>query len=192
MALSNVALFGGAFFTPVLVGKITKSLGWQWTFYFIAIFAGATLPFLFFFVPETAFRRPDHLNTDFHGDAERRRMLAETEETDRSEGPSSSHGIANEKDEMDAGNEDSTGQGDSANNEYSPANEVRDEECLRVEPVPKASFAQTLRLFNGRKTDESFFKLLLRPLPLFLHPGILWVSSGAADSHTRVSTNPVT
>jgi MFS family permease len=30
MALSNLALFGGAFFTPVLVGKIADSMGYVW------------------------------------------------------------------------------------------------------------------------------------------------------------------
>lgn len=44
MALSNLSLFGGAFFTPVIVGKMTSTLGWQWTFYFIAIFTAAMLP----------------------------------------------------------------------------------------------------------------------------------------------------
>ena len=29
MALSNLALFGGAFFTPVLVGKIASTIGYQ-------------------------------------------------------------------------------------------------------------------------------------------------------------------
>lgn len=28
--------------------------------------------------------------------------------------------------------------------------------------------------FNGRETDENFFKLSFRPLPLFFHPAILW------------------
>jgi MFS family permease len=65
MAVSNVSLFGAAFLTPVVVGKVTKSLGWQWSFYLVAIFLGASFPLTFFFVPETAFRRPDHLNTDF-------------------------------------------------------------------------------------------------------------------------------
>jgi MFS family permease len=50
-------LFGGAFFTPVIVGKITHTLGWQWTFYFIAIFSAVILPFVILFVPETAYRR---------------------------------------------------------------------------------------------------------------------------------------
>jgi len=28
--------------------------------------------------------------------------------------------------------------------------------------------------FNGRKTDENFWKLMFRPIPLFFHPAILW------------------
>jgi MFS family permease len=38
----------------------------------------------------------------------------------------------------------------------------------------KKTFVQNLMPFDGRKTDESFFKLLLRPFPLFLHPAIAW------------------
>lgn len=44
MALTNFALFGGAFVTPVVAGKITSTIGWRWTFYFVAIFAGLMLP----------------------------------------------------------------------------------------------------------------------------------------------------
>lgn len=64
MAVSNLAVFGGAFLTPVIVGKMTASLGWQWTHYFVAIFAAAMLPLLFLLVPETAFKRDANLNTD--------------------------------------------------------------------------------------------------------------------------------
>src|SRR5271155_4718962 len=64
MALTNLAVFGGAFFTPILVGKITISIGWAWSFYFVAIFSGVCLPLVIFFIPETAFRRSSHLNTD--------------------------------------------------------------------------------------------------------------------------------
>lgn len=39
---------------------------------------------------------------------------------------------------------------------------------------PKRSYRQSLMPFSGRKTDENFFKLLLRPFPLFAHPAILW------------------
>lgn len=33
---------------------------------------------------------------------------------------------------------------------------------------------KSIRLFNGRKSQESFWKILLRPLPLFFQPAILW------------------
>jgi MFS family permease len=149
MAVSNVALFGAAFLTPVIVGKITKTMGWQWSFYFVAIFLGASLPLMFLFVPETAFRRPEHLNTDFKGSGQ---------------GVSTaSHG--------------SLSGASASNDETKELRSNLNPERETARPVPqKESFAQSLRLFNGRKTDESFFKLLLRPFPLFFHPGIFWVS----------------
>ncbi|KAL2351669.1 MFS transporter-like protein [Cryomyces antarcticus] len=154
MALSNLALFGGAFFTPVLVGKITHTIGWQWTFYMIAIFAGALLPVVVLFVPETAFRRDDHLNTD-------------TATTD------------NRRHEV--GGQELETQGATHSQHSSFEEPAHDASVRHLKPdypnssVPaKASFAAGLLPFNGRKTDENFFKLLLRPFPLFLHPGILW------------------
>ncbi|CAG8313521.1 unnamed protein product [Penicillium nalgiovense] len=148
MAVSNVALFGAAFLTPVAVGKITKSMGWQWSFYFVAIFLGASLPLMFFFVPETAFRRSDYLNTDFK----------------RSGGQGES--MESHVSLSGASNDDTK--------ELRPGpNEGSKTEAATTVPE-KDSFAQSLRLFNGRKTDERFFKLLLRPFPLFFHPGIFW------------------
>ena len=143
MAATNMALFGGAFFTPILVGKITHTLGWWWTFYFIAIFAGAAFPLVFFLVPETAYRRPDYLNTDFSGDpdASRTNTPPSIKEMEQGNGHSHSHS-----------------HGTNGTNT----------------PTAKASFVSTLLPFNGRKTDENFFKLLLRPFPLFFHPAILW------------------
>ena len=44
MAFTTFALFGGAFFTPVLVGKMSFEMSWRWPFYFLAIFSAAALP----------------------------------------------------------------------------------------------------------------------------------------------------
>ncbi|KAJ6262453.1 hypothetical protein Dda_3261 [Drechslerella dactyloides] len=77
MALANLSLYGGAFFSPVIAGAISSGLGWRWTFNFAAIFSGVMLPIIFFFCPETAFRRAAHLDLDtastddFHGDGEK-------------------------------------------------------------------------------------------------------------------------
>lgn len=162
MALSNLALFGGAFLTPVVVGKITHTIGWEWTFYLVAISAGLTLPFVFFFVPETAFRRESFLNTDFAGE----------QSTGPDAGRPVRNFIANNVSEKQTNSDTSSpGSFENQHGEF-------DSRALTVTPEhaipPKASFARTLLPFNSRITDENIFKLILRPLPLFLHPAVLW------------------
>jgi Major Facilitator Superfamily len=61
MAVASVSLFGGAFFTPIMVGKIAHSIGWQWSFYLVAIVAGICFPLVLFLVPEMDFPRSDML-----------------------------------------------------------------------------------------------------------------------------------
>jgi hypothetical protein len=43
-----------------------------------------------------------------------------------------------------------------------------------VPPPPRIPFRHRLAPFSGRKTDESFLKLLFRPFPLFLNPAVAW------------------
>ena len=165
MALSNVALFGAAFLTPVLAGKITHSLGWEWTFYLLAIFSAASLPLTFFLVPETAFRRPEYLNNDLkqmvHQKIENR-MCSQQQSNEYHE---ASH-ISDEKKHPSP----------LTNSESQARSQERDTHLNTIVPA-KALYIQTLKPFNGRKTDENFLKLLLRPFPLFFHPAILWVST---------------
>jgi MFS family permease len=176
MAVSNVSLFGAAFLTPVFAGRITKAMGWQWCFYFVAIFLAAALPFMIVFVPETAYRRPDHLNTDFK------------HKVDRNQSTESHLPLDNTRNEPKV---------------FVPGESVRRgtsrTEIFAQPNREKDSVLKSMRLFNGRKTDESFFKLLLRPFPLFLHPGVLYVSCSPAmvslffpwamaNNHRRVSS----
>ena len=150
MALSNLALFGGAFFTPILVGKITHTIGWPWSFYMISIFCGVMLPLVFFFCPETAFRRDASFNTDIRGE----------------EGAALKSG-ADHFPLSSTSNHHSPEQSGPTSFEKQPAESMR--------PIPaKKTFVQTLLPFDGRKTEENIFKLILRPLPLFLHPAVLW------------------
>ncbi|KUL83666.1 hypothetical protein ZTR_11062 [Talaromyces verruculosus] len=152
MAFSNVALFGGAFLTPVVVGKMTATLGWQWSFYFVSIFTAAALPLVFFFVPETAYRRAEYLNMDFSGDISANH--APGSQTGIVDSPGDTHGSSENTQEKP--------------HPSGPGNEITNTTNSQY------SYWQTLRLFNGRKTDENFLKLFLRPFPLFFHPGILW------------------
>ncbi|PGH28940.1 hypothetical protein GX50_08326, partial [[Emmonsia] crescens] len=173
MALSNVALFGGCFLTPVIVGKLTASMGWEWTFYFLAIFASASLPLIIFFVPETAFKRADHFNTDIEG--EHGRGGGRLPESGKADQPPAGY---KEPIEMVTGNQmrpSSQQSQEETKEEQETKDGHGDAEGAVRDIIPrKATYWQTLKPFNGRKTDESYWKLFLRPLPLFLHPGILW------------------
>ncbi|KAI9670358.1 MAG: hypothetical protein M1817_004401 [Caeruleum heppii] len=149
MALTNLSLFGSAFFTPILAGKITQSLGWPWVFYFVAIFSGVALPAVILFTPETAYRRAAHLNTDI--------FVAEHTEDKV---------FAPEIDGMRESSSTDTGHHNSAAG--------TPEKGHTPVAYQKASLATSLLPFNGRKSYRNFFSIFLRPFPLFLHPAILW------------------
>lgn len=195
MALANVALFGGSFLTPVIVGKLTASMGWEWTFNFLAIFSGVCLPLVIFCVPETAFRRAAHLNTDIEGEYGRgdgfrnpanttttQPLESETENKSSSSQKSREEEAKKEAAEVETKVEDRNDHGgtEGATHDTHDTHDTQD-----IIP-PKATYWQTLKLFNGRKTDESYWKLFIRPLPLFLHPGILWVRR---SPHPSLSTH---
>jgi MFS family permease len=168
MALSNVALFGGAFLTPVFVGKITHTIGWQWTFYLVAIFMTAALPFLILFVPETAFRRPDYLNIDYEAEWEKSGGRPNHDHDSNSDAPSTTPVVRREAGSAPA-------HVDQQSKKAEGGHFATEGGVPRGTAPRKQTFREQTRLFSGRKTDENFFKLLLRPFPLFLHPGILWV-----------------
>jgi MFS family permease len=155
MALSNFCVFGGAFLTPVLVGVIADSIGYQWTFYLVAIFAGIMLPLVILFVPEMAFRREERFDIDTMGnllvlDGEEMKVLGKR----GSSTTSAEHGATGNTVDRAAANS-------------------TDQQPVGVSPR-KATFFESIKPFNGRKTDERYLHLLLRPFSLFLHPGILW------------------
>jgi MFS family permease len=162
MALSNLALFGGAFLTPVFVGMIADRIGYQWTFYLVAIFAAATLPLLILFCPETTYQRESKFDTDTMGN-----LVVQPGSTvlRQTAAHSRSNSTLFHKEKGEAGPE--PGQATAVQGATS-------ENYASTTPPAKVSFLQSLRLFNGRKSDERYLHLLLRPFPLFLHPGILW------------------
>jgi hypothetical protein len=137
---------------------MTNTIGWPWTFYFVAIFGGCCLPLVFFFVPETGFPR-----TSFS-----------TEEAISTENLKLDSHVENGHEESKEGDKDQGSSVEIGDGQIaSPKNSTprRPEHIIRGEP---ATFKQRLMPFNGRKTHESYFKLLLRPFPLFAQPAILW------------------
>ena len=160
MAFCNLSIFGGAFFTPIVVGKITESIGWSWTFYLVAIFLAATFPLIFMFCPETAYRREARLNTDLI-----------TEETKLRQPDSPPSGSVDPH-------------SDATPSEEQPHGDVKHGFTLfptsnALQPIGHAStrpksFWESMSLFDGRKTDERYWVLLLRPFPLLANPAFIW------------------
>lgn len=157
MALSNLALFGGAFLTPVFVGMIADRIGYGWTFYFVAIFAAALLPLLILFCPETAYKRDARFDIDTMGNLVVQPGQEQMEATNNRTHSNSTLGETERGGILKEGHE-----------------ALVQPSTTPAPPPPKASFLQTLKPFNGRKSDEHYIHLLLRPFPLFFHPGILW------------------
>ncbi|OIW28559.1 hypothetical protein CONLIGDRAFT_632828, partial [Coniochaeta ligniaria NRRL 30616] len=124
---------------------------WWWSFYLVAIFCGVCLPLVYFFCPETAYRRDASLNTD---------MLA----------TGTSHTALHEKNQHPE-----PADRDRGTSSDKTAVDPETVTATRTAEVPKKhSFRESLAIFTGRKSDETFWKLLLRPFPLFLQPAFLW------------------
>lgn len=57
MGLYSLSLAGSNYFAPIISGFIADGQGWQWVFYWPAIFNAIALVFLFFFLEETNYTR---------------------------------------------------------------------------------------------------------------------------------------
>ena len=169
MALSNLALFGGAFITPVIVGKMSNVMGWEWPFFFVAIFSGIFLPLVFFFVPETAYRRDSRLNTDT--------AVGYASSTDEHSGERRIGSNVTKSEEKISGSDDAVENGVDKNLRDSTVPALQSQTypySATTTPTQRDSFLRRLLPFNSRKTDESFWLLFLRPFPLFFHPSVAW------------------
>jgi len=63
MSVYALAIAGGSYFSPVISGVIGQYQGWQWAFYWPAIFLAVAFPFLFFCMEETNYTRTTSLDT---------------------------------------------------------------------------------------------------------------------------------
>jgi MFS family permease len=174
MALSNLCLFGGAFFTPVIVGKSTASLGWQWTFWLVAIFTAAVFPLVYLFCPETTF------------DREKAAIASYALDSDSTSSKHAQHNnvINDDKHAHAAIRTTSAVSGDTKESSTESIDRaVLSSTTSQPGPYPlpaaqhqKLITRKTLALFSGRHDQRNFFALAVRPLPLFFQPAFLWCS----------------
>lgn len=167
MAFTNLAVFGGAFFTPIVVGKITNTMGWEWTFYLVAIFMAPTLLAVFLFCPEPAFRRDARFNTDsLPGEPKLNTGSLSSDSPSRPQPAIPSVVTLPPSGDFPAGGSRSE------KFVFFPTSGAL--QVMGDSRTPKKTFLQSLSLFDGRKTDERYWVLLLRPFPLLLNPAFLW------------------
>ena len=57
MGVYALTLAGSNYFAPIISGFISEGQGWQWVFYWPAVFNAVTLVFLFFYLEETNYNR---------------------------------------------------------------------------------------------------------------------------------------
>ena len=109
-------------------------------------------PFLFLYCPETAYRRDNAFNTDINGEQDLplqgTRSVPKTVSDDRA----------------------------SPNNSSPTSFDQAVKPSMKAANPPRTPSLRSLPPFNGRKTNDSFLKLLIRPFPLYLHPAIFWAT----------------
>ncbi|KAL2867529.1 major facilitator superfamily domain-containing protein [Aspergillus lucknowensis] len=147
LALWGLFLVAGISAGPVVSGYIIEYAGYRWTFGTCAIFFAVLTVALFFAAPETAFIRADTASTETASSehSETKGVNSETENV---------HGI----EEIEESKARSTRLGDD------------DPRPVQV----KHSYWRSLRIFNGRYSNASIFKVMTRPFILFLYPPMLW------------------
>ncbi|KAI0370107.1 MFS general substrate transporter [Pilatotrama ljubarskyi] len=123
----SFAIMAGITLGPLICSYVIQNLSWEFGFWFVSIPLGMTVIMVFFFVPETTFKREDVMQplkrqSSDQGSLEKSMVTSDVE----SEGDSSQ----------------------------------------RLAP----SYVSQLKLGNGTFTNESLWKIFLRPFPFLLSP----------------------
>jgi MFS family permease len=135
----SVGVGGGS----IISGYIIQDLGWNWTYGICAVIFGVWILVLFFFCPETAYRRDAVLNTDLGTDDKAAELVLEAEEK---------HTVMGATTHV----------------------ESLDNVEINENTEKKHSYAYDLHIFHGRVCDDSFWKVLTRPLMMLIFPQVLF------------------
>ncbi|KAI1397893.1 MFS general substrate transporter [Hypoxylon fuscum] len=136
----------------IISGYIIEGLGWNWTYGICAIVFGVWIVVLFFFCPETAYRRDDILNTDL-GTGE------------------------NKADHLVEDNIPKTGAKSELPGDENVEVEIEVIERATIDNTwseKKHTYWQELKIFHGRVSDDPFWKVLTRPLLMLIFPQVLF------------------
>jgi len=128
---------------------IIEDLGWNWTYGVCAIFFGVWIPVLFFFCPETAYRRDAALNLDLGTQDHVAEAEAMAEKSAALQASAAEHRV-----------------------EHVTTNTTESQTTFPSEP--KKSYWETLKIYNGRQSDDAYWQVLTRPLLMLIFPQVLF------------------
>ncbi|RPA91821.1 MFS general substrate transporter [Choiromyces venosus 120613-1] len=186
IAFYNLTFLGSTYFTPVLGGFISTKHGWRSQFQIISAFLGPALILVILLVPEHAYNRPAIFNTDLGSVdnlSELDEQLAKTSsarteqvvEVDEKSATGNGAGVMRPDEGVASGSGSKAG--GIASTTETPGS-LTDEPAIVADSGEKRkTWVQELRVYNGRFSDESFFKLIFAPFALFLYPATLWAFS---------------
>ncbi|OQV05138.1 hypothetical protein CLAIMM_09924 [Cladophialophora immunda] len=151
IAVWNLFLLTGISGGALVAGYIIEYDGYEWTFGVCAIMFGVLMFAVFFFVPETTYRR----------DAVVVVPVADTVGTDP-EKPGAQHV------HMKLGHEHDISQAQGEKDKHLSYT------VTRGSAEPKMTFWQSLRIFTGRYSYAPIYKIFTRPVLLFFYPAVFW------------------
>lgn len=149
MALYTVALSAGVSGGIIIAGLITITHSWRYIYYVATALIGALTVLVIFTLPETSYVR-----SPVKGQAGSRVNLERNSLADE-------HQSSNEK---------------SASIHKETAAPIEISNDQDSSQMQKESYRQSLRLFHGKFTEESLWKMAYRPAVLLVLPSVLWAT----------------
>lgn len=141
----NMAISCGSSLGAVVGGYIIQYLSWRWTFGFCAISMGVLTPMLILFVPESVYDRELEFETDIVATTGEQQAVSDGNKVDK----------------------------DTADVTEGTAPSSASSTVQRPVPEPK-TFMQLIAPYDGMKSNDGFFKLLLRPVKMGFYPSVIW------------------
>lgn len=129
----------------MVAGYIIELDGYRWTFGVCAIFFGILMICIVFLVPETAYKRDSLVVVPAGGEADEKQT----------------HMTLAHEHELEAGSE----KGTSSHRMHPVVSQTTDK---------KHTYLQSLRIFTGRYSYASVWKIFTRPVLLLFYPGVFW------------------
>ena len=157
-AIFNLGVLGGINLASPIAGTVIQDYGWKVSFWIMGAFFGAQSILVFFFMPESAYHRPDVLNLDL-GSHEN---LADALQYEKE------HEHRREQDVVAATTETVT----------DPEGNAVPGPGIRAPSITsqKHSYFRELLPYSGYNSHDNLLKIVARPFEMLASPVVLWAT----------------